>query len=105
MVAAIMMCATCGSDPCINPHFCQACRIADRQARSRRARFAPPWAQLNDPRNRPTPKATVDAVLFAVKTRGLAALQEPGTKARVASCDARARAEINQQIEKLGLQS
>src|SRR5262249_5948109 len=164
----VVMCSTCGSDPCCNPGFCQACRDADRQkARGKQPRFAPlrpapapidlpkaeitgktgqeiateawsglswkqaaleyhhtrgnnalivetppeelarlhrlmsdsvslerAWAELNDSRNRPTPKATVDAVLFAVRTRGLAALQEPATKARVASCDARARAEI-----------
>jgi hypothetical protein len=63
------------------------------------------WAEFNDSRNRPTPKATVDAILFAVKKRGLTALQEPATKARVASCDAKARAEINKQIEQLGLRS
>jgi hypothetical protein len=61
------------------------------------------WAELNS--DRPTPKATIDAILFAVRKRGLAALQEPATKARVASCDARARAEINKQIEELGARS
>jgi hypothetical protein len=60
------------------------------------------WHELNDPRNRPTPKATVDAVVFAVRERGLAALKEPAMKERLACCDAAARAEINEQIEKLG---
>jgi hypothetical protein len=32
------------------------------------------WAALNDPRSRPTPRATIEAVAHAVKRRGLAAL-------------------------------
>lgn len=61
------------------------------------------WAELSDPRNRPTPKATVDAVMFAVRVGGLGALKEPPTVERLERCDATARAEINQRIEKLGL--
>jgi hypothetical protein len=57
------------------------------------------WAEFSDPRNRPTPKATVDAVVFAVRERGLTALKEPAVKERLAGCDAAARAEINKQIE------
>jgi hypothetical protein len=60
------------------------------------------WHELNDPCNRPTPKAAVDAVVFAVRKRGLAALKEPAMKERLARCDAAARAKINEQIEKLG---
>jgi hypothetical protein len=60
------------------------------------------WHELNDPRNRPTTKATVNAVVFAVRERGLAALKEPAMKERLARCDAAARAEINKQIEQLG---
>ena len=61
------------------------------------------WYKLNDPRNRPTPVATINAVMHAVRERGLTALEEPATKARLACCDAEARAEINKQIEKPGL--
>jgi hypothetical protein len=60
------------------------------------------WYELNDFRNRPTPKATVDAVVFAVRERRLAALREPANLERLSRCDAAARAEINKQIEKLG---
>jgi hypothetical protein len=31
----ISYCETCGSDPCRNPSFCQACREADRRRASR----------------------------------------------------------------------
>jgi len=58
------------------------------------------WATLNSPRTRPTPEATITAVMHAVRKRGLAALEEPATKARLAGCDAEARAEINRRIEK-----
>lgn len=61
------------------------------------------WAELNDFRNRPTPKATVEAVVHAVRERGLAALKEPTTVERLKRCDAAARADTNQRIEKLGL--
>jgi hypothetical protein len=117
-------CWTCGSDPCANPSFCATCRDADQRktrnshvlivetvpedlAQLRRlmrddVSLNAAWHELNNPRNRPTPKATVDAVVFAVREGGLAALKEPSMKERLARCDAAARAEINEQIEKLG---
>jgi hypothetical protein len=61
------------------------------------------WTQLNNFRNRPTPRATIEAVMHSVRERGLAALKEPATAERLECCDATARAEINQRIEKLGL--
>ena len=61
------------------------------------------WAELNDFRNRPTPKTTIEAVIHAVRERGLAALKEPTTVERLERCDAAARADINRRIEKLGL--
>jgi hypothetical protein len=59
--------------------------------------------EINDPKNRPTPQ--VEAVLHAVRERGLAALKEPATAERLKRCDAAARAEINERIEKLGMES
>jgi hypothetical protein len=61
------------------------------------------WVKFNDSRNRPAPKATIETVMHAVRERGLAALKEPATGERLGRCDAVARAEINQRIEKLGL--
>ena len=56
------------------------------------------WNELNDPRNRPTPAVTVEAVWVAVRERGLGALEEPATKARLDACDTAARAEIDRRI-------
>jgi hypothetical protein len=126
-------CSICGAEPCINPSFCRACRNADkRKARgdfphyiesdrlshieserlerlrrlmSSSVSLDAAWAELNGARNRPTPKATIEAVMYAVRERGLAALKEPTTAERLERCDAAARAEINQRIEMLGLKS
>jgi hypothetical protein len=57
------------------------------------------WHELQ--RNRPTPKATIDAVLQAVCERGLRALEEPTTARRLAACDANARSEIKKQISSI----
>ena len=59
------------------------------------------WAELNDLRNRPTPKATIDAVLYAVREHGLAALKETATAERLERCDAQAKEEIERRIEGL----
>jgi hypothetical protein len=56
------------------------------------------WAELNDSRNRPTPKAIIEAVMHAVRERGVAALKEPVTAERLKYCDAAAKAEIEQRI-------
>ena len=61
------------------------------------------WNEINGPRNRPTPNVVVEAIMVAVRERGLVALKEPATVERLKRCDAAARAEINQRIEKLGL--
>jgi hypothetical protein len=111
----VMTCATCGGDPCINPSFCKACRSDDRQKARSKPKHAEDlarlrrlmsddisleraWAELNDFRNRPTPKATIEAVMYAVQERGLAALKEPATAARLEHCDAAAKAEIEKRI-------
>jgi hypothetical protein len=73
-------------------------------ARLRRLNDAPlerAWAELNDPRNRPTPQVTIEAILYSVRERGLGALKEPETKERLESCDAAAQAEIERRIAKL----
>jgi hypothetical protein len=57
------------------------------------------WSELNDARNRP-PKATIDAIMFAVRERGLAALKEPATAQRL-DCDVAAKCEIERRIANL----
>jgi hypothetical protein len=60
------------------------------------------WNEVNDPRNRPTtPQMTVEAIMVCVRERGVAALQEPANQERLSGCDAAARQQINERIEKL----
>jgi hypothetical protein len=113
-------CMTCGAEPCVNTSFCAMCREADqRKARGERPRYIdtwgdPPayfprdwdrmpidelWRLFNE--RRPTAQTTVEAIMLAVRERGLGALQEPGTKERLARCDAAAIKQIDQRITKL----
>jgi hypothetical protein len=59
------------------------------------------WERLNDPRRRPTPQVTIEAIMYAVRTRGLDALKEREVKKRLACCDPAAREQINARIERL----
>jgi len=90
-----MACPTCGAWPCVNPSFCAACWKPDARRRERSNVV---------PAIHPTPAATIEAVMHAVRERGIGALKEPATAERLARCDAEARAEINRQIEKPELQ-
>jgi hypothetical protein len=64
--------------------------------RRERDRPAPP-----PQRPRPTPQVTVEAIMVAIRDRGLAALKEPAVRDRVQRCDMAARDQINQRIERL----
>jgi hypothetical protein len=68
-------------------------READRKSAERR----------RDPVNhrRPVPQTLIEAVMYCVRTRGLAALKEPANLERLRQCEARARAEIDRRINKL----
>src|SRR5262249_3302429 len=57
------------------------------------------WA-LNDPGA--TAQVTVEAIMYAVRERGIPALEEPDTIARLRQCDEDARLQIKQRIKKLG---
>jgi hypothetical protein len=56
------------------------------------------WDRLNDPSRHSTPRVTVEAVMHAIRARGLAALKETSTKERLSRCDRAARDEINRRI-------
>jgi hypothetical protein len=79
-----------------NPSTLRARRLLHDNVSIERA-----WAELNDPRNHPTPKATVEAIIHSVRERGLAALKEPANVERLSRCDVAAKAEIEQRIAKL----
>lgn len=57
------------------------------------------WRLFNE--SRPTPQATIEAIMCAVRERGVAALKEPVNLGRLSRCDAAARAEINRRIASL----
>jgi hypothetical protein len=88
--------------------FERACRGADRRAAARprdadldrlrqllddKVTLPAAWAAMF--RNRPTPEVTAEAIKQAVRDRGLAALKEPATRARVQRCDADARGHLD----------
>jgi hypothetical protein len=59
------------------------------------------WRELNAPENRPTPRTTVEAIMWCVRERGLPALKESENIERLLRCDAAAKAEINRRIAHL----
>ena len=106
-------CPTCGSTPCSSPAFCALCRDADRK-RAAQPKHEPGlpsnwdqmsvgelWDRLNRPRRWPTPQSTIEAIMAAVRARGVTALREPANIERLMQCDDAARAEINRRIAAL----
>jgi hypothetical protein len=105
-------CDTCGEAPCVNPSFCRASRAADapraRRPQQRDGRIPENWEDmtldalwqhLNS--GRQTSQSTINAIMFCVRARGVAALQEPENLERLERCDAAARKQINDRIERL----
>jgi hypothetical protein len=56
------------------------------------------YRAINDPRNRPTPQTTVEAILHCVRERGPSALKEPANVERLRRCDNAARRQVNERI-------
>jgi hypothetical protein len=48
-----------------------------------------------------TPQTTIEAVMYCVRERGLAALREPANQQRLMTLDDAARVEVNWRIAKL----
>jgi hypothetical protein len=59
------------------------------------------WNALNHPSRFATPQSVVDAIVYSVRARGIAALEEPNIKERLANCDQAAMKQIRDRIEKL----
>jgi len=59
------------------------------------------WNNLNDPQRHATPQSTIEAILFCVRTRGLAALKEPDNQERLSHCDEAAMKQIRDRIERM----
>jgi len=90
--AGAVECEICGCAPCASWTFCKLCREADRKAAAQRQSARA---------ERPTPEVVIDAVMVAVRARGIGALREPDNLQRLRRCDAKAKAEINERIDKL----
>jgi hypothetical protein len=110
--AGVPACPTCGASPCVNPGFCRKSRSADRnhsRADERTARLRhlmgddvsmdAAWNEFN--KRREKPQTLIEAIMYSVRTRGLAAMQEPATQERLSRCDAAARSEIERRVAKL----
>jgi hypothetical protein len=81
------LCRHCGDPPWRHSEsWCTAVRKADAQRRPDRTKP-----------QRPTPDATIDAIVHSVRTHGIEALKRPDNQERLRRCDARARAEIDKQ--------
>jgi len=72
-----------------------------KSVNKRRIPFGALWDSLNDPSRFATPQSTTEAILYCVRTRGIAALEEPDNKGRLARCDAAAREQIDERIERM----
>jgi hypothetical protein len=59
------------------------------------------WNALNDPSRFATPQSTIEAILHGVRTRGIAALEEPDNKERLSRCDEAAMKQIRERIERM----
>jgi hypothetical protein len=57
------------------------------------------WDHFNRPRK--TPQTTIEAVIYSVRARGVAALKEPANTERLLECDDDSRIEIIQRIARL----
>jgi hypothetical protein len=120
VVAEIERESDCGAARCVNPSFCSTCREADRcRDRGERPRYT--GAQRNLPahiphdwedmtldklwerfnRERPTPQATIEAIMYCVRERGVGALKEPANIERLVRCDQAAKEQIDRRIAKL----
>ena len=93
IASAGLVCEVCGSTPCQTPGFCHARRAAD-------ARMRP--LGTTERRSRPTPRTTIEAIMWCVRERGPQAIHELPNIERLSRCDDAAIAKIDARITKLG---
>jgi hypothetical protein len=109
VTSSLLTCETCGADPCINPSFCRACREADaRKAHGESPRYIEPslWRRPSDNipdnwqdmsiealmahfdrarRRHSAPQATVEALMYSLRSRGTKTLEEADTLRRLSN--------------------
>jgi hypothetical protein len=59
------------------------------------------WERLNDPRRLTTPDSVIEAIMYGVRARGLAALKEPANREHLSRCNRAMRDEFNRRIAML----
>jgi hypothetical protein len=59
------------------------------------------WAEFSDPRDRPIPKATIDAIMFDLRERGTKALEESATKRRLSELSEQQLIEVGNRLQQL----
>jgi hypothetical protein len=59
------------------------------------------WNALNHPSRFATPQSVIDAIVYSVRSRGLAALKEPASQERLLRCDQAAMRQIHDRIKKM----
>jgi hypothetical protein len=88
----------------------QSSRLKFQKAQARRPGLPPAWDQmsvgglwdaLNAPQSNATPQNVVEAIVYSVRKRGLAALEEADNQERLSRCDDAAREQIKRRIAKL----
>ena len=91
IIASLQTCPTCGARPCVNPSFCAACRADDQRVHHQRPQIE----------RRPTPRSTIEAIMYCVRERGTSALREPANLELLRTCDDAALAEIDRRLARL----
>jgi hypothetical protein len=83
-------------------------RLAHERGKQRSGQLPENWGELSLDQllghfntHRSTPQVTVEAIMLAVRERGIAALNEPKNIERLRRCDETALAEINRRISRL----
>jgi hypothetical protein len=106
-------CRTCGRAPCQSPGFCRLCRAADRKATTAKSEIEQLRALMDDrlslDRTYTTINnnhggagaATVEALLFGLRERGIAPLKEPGLRARLAQVSNDQIVEAAERLQRL----
>ena len=58
-------------------------------------------SKCGDPARYATPQSTIEAIVYTIRTRGLAALKEPDDEERLSRCDEAAMKQIHDRIKKM----
>jgi hypothetical protein len=107
-------CITCGADPCINPSFCLARQRVDEEVRQhpdaktqslRRLHKSSvslerAYTELNRTPGRAA-ASTIEALMFGLRERGVAALNEPKVQSRLAALSDVQLLEVATRLQKL----